>query len=116
MQGMTTSLDTTTLTLLEEHVRRLLRSMGFTLITVRCRVAATHDTPREPVADDELFRNAALEAPASRTAPVDNRARLMIEIEAGGEGRLLIGVQGAHLAALQHVLRSLLRQHLQAPV
>jgi spoIIIJ-associated protein len=34
---------------------------------------------------------------------------LYIHIEAGPVGKLLIGSQGAHLAALQHVVRSILR-------
>lgn len=34
---------------------------------------------------------------------------LYIHIEAGPEGNLLIGTHGAHLAALQHLLRTILR-------
>ncbi|MBI1834146.1 MAG: hypothetical protein HYR90_04975 [Candidatus Andersenbacteria bacterium] len=38
---------------------------------------------------------------------------IRVEIEAGDEGRLLIGAHGAHLSALQHVLRCLLRKNLK---
>lgn len=44
----------------------------------------------------------------------DNAIR--VDINAGGAGRLLIGAHGAHLAAFQHVLRCLLRKHLQEDV
>lgn len=36
--------------------------------------------------------------------------RLRIEIEAGDDGKLLIGAQGANLAALQHIVRCILRR------
>ncbi len=39
-------------------------------------------------------------------------SHLSIHIEAGDVGRLLIGTQGRHLAALQHVMRCVLRQHI----
>tara|TARA_Y100000310_G_scaffold173085_1_gene173200 strand:- start:45 stop:461 length:417 start_codon:yes stop_codon:yes gene_type:complete len=42
--------------------------------------------------------------------------RLSIDVEAGEDGKLLIGTQGIHLAALQHVIRCLLRQQLQESV
>lgn len=37
---------------------------------------------------------------------------LRVVVEAGEEGKLLIGVHGTHLLALQHVVRCLLRRHL----
>ena len=37
---------------------------------------------------------------------------LSIDIEAGDFGKMLIGTQGAHLIALQHILRSSLRRNL----
>lgn len=37
---------------------------------------------------------------------------LTVSIEAGGEGRTLIGAGGAHLSALQHVVRCILRSQL----
>lgn len=46
----------------------------------------------------------ACESPASDT--------LRISIMAGEEGRMLIGPQGAHLESLQHVIRCVLRRHL----
>jgi spoIIIJ-associated protein len=39
---------------------------------------------------------------------------LYIHIEAGAEGKLLIGAHGAHLAALQHIIRSIMRSTLPA--
>lgn len=39
---------------------------------------------------------------------------LYIHIEAGAEGKLLIGTQGTHLAALQHIIRSIMRSTLPA--
>lgn len=38
---------------------------------------------------------------------------LAITIEAGEEGRILIGPQGSHLASLQHIVRCLLRAQLK---
>lgn len=37
---------------------------------------------------------------------------LRISIESGDVGRVLIGPQGAHLEALQHIIRCVLRRHL----
>lgn len=39
---------------------------------------------------------------------------LYIHIEAGGDGKLLIGTHGAHLAALQHLVRNILRRTIPA--
>lgn len=39
---------------------------------------------------------------------------LWISITAPEDGKVLIGPQGAHLEALQHIIRSLLRRHLDA--
>lgn len=36
---------------------------------------------------------------------------MRVDVNAGNEGRLLIGVKGAHLSALQHIVRCLLRRH-----
>lgn len=41
---------------------------------------------------------------------------LKVDINAGDTGRLLIGAHGAHLAAFQHVVRCLLRRHVQEDV
>jgi spoIIIJ-associated protein len=83
------------LSLIEEHVRRLLGSMGFDTIVVNCRHCA------DEVEDiDQATTN----------------HRLSITINAGDEGRLLIGNHGQHLSALQYVLRSVLKRHLATNV
>jgi spoIIIJ-associated protein len=41
---------------------------------------------------------------------------LSVAIEAGEDGRILIGPQGRHIAALQHVVRCILRSQLQEAV
>jgi spoIIIJ-associated protein len=41
---------------------------------------------------------------------------LRISIGAGEEGRSLIGAQGAHLASLQHIIRCVLRRHIESDV
>ena len=46
--------------------------------------------------------------------PVEDMLR--ISIEAGDNGRALIGMHGAHLSALQHVIRCVLRRQFQAEV
>ena len=74
-----TKFDGPALSLIEEHVRRVLASMGFDQVTIYCRYS---------------------------------EERLRIDIEAGEDGKLLIGTQGNHLTALQHVIRCLLRQQL----
>ena len=40
---------------------------------------------------------------------------LKISIEVGDSGNLLIGAQGVHLAALQHVVRCVLHKQLEKP-
>jgi len=47
--------------------------------------------------------------PEAQVKCVIQNDTLLITIEAGEVGRLLIGPQGAHLAALQHIIRCLLR-------
>lgn len=37
---------------------------------------------------------------------------LMVNIDAGNDGRLLIGVKGSHLEAVQHIVRCVLRRRL----
>ena len=85
---MTTSFDEPALSLIEEHVRRLLDVMGFATASVRCTVGEKGEGRSE---------------------------QLLISIDAGEDSKLLIGTHGAHLAALQHVIRSLLRQQLEQP-
>ena len=47
---------------------------------------------------------------------VDNENRLHINLMAGDDSRLLIGVKGNHLYALQHIIRCVLRAHFSQPV
>ena len=79
--------DSEAMVLIEEHVRRLLDLAGFTVAEVRCRVESG-----EPV------------------------SRLTIAIEAGDDGKVLIGNHGTTLAALQHLVHCLLRRQLAEPV
>ena len=67
--------------LIGEHVRHLLKTMGFTSLKIRCQSLPPH---------------------------------LYIHIEAGPDGKLLIGAHGAHLAALQYIIRSIMRSTLPA--
>ena len=80
MENEPIHLDSPALILIEEHVRRLLATMGFAGATVHCQV------------EDSM---------------------LLIAVEAGDEGRALIGTQGIHLSALQHIVRLLLRSQLE---
>ncbi|MFH1354249.1 MAG: R3H domain-containing nucleic acid-binding protein [bacterium] len=80
---MTPNINHQTTALIEEHVRHLISIMGFTRIKVGCS-----------------FRD------------VKGDQRLHIAIDAGPSGRLLIGARGAHLFALQHIVRSLMRRQL----
>lgn len=110
-----TTIDTTTLVLLEEHVRRLLRTMDFPTVEVHCRLVEASPVASTAAVDDSLFRNAALETPDPKRAHAqDTLPHLKISIEAGDDGRRLIGMQGAHLDALQHIIRTLLRRQLTA--
>lgn len=87
-------LDGQALLLIEEHVRRLLEHMGFDNALVACRLSE-----RSSLASaDEIVIG------------------LGIRIDAGEEGRLLIGTQGSHLLALQHLIRSLLRRQVSRDV
>lgn len=82
---MSTALDPTGLALIEEHVRRLLSVMGFEATAVQCR---------------------------HRPPTTDQPEALLIYIESGLTGKVLIGPQGSHLNALQHLVRMLLRRQL----
>src|SRR5689334_19777902 len=84
---MNTPIDQETSLLIEEHVRQLLGAMGFDVtVTSTSREVTEKDT--------------------------EATCHIRISIEAGEAGRLLIGNQGQHLAALQHIIRSLVRRHL----
>lgn len=76
-----------TTALIEERVRHLLALMGFSDLHISCA----------------LHKEIA-------SSPV--RQRLDIAITAGTAGRLLIGTRGAHLQALQHIVRALLKREL----
>ena len=45
-----------------------------------------------------------------------NNEMLQINIEAGDDGKLLIGNKGNHLTALQHIVRCVLRKHMSREV
>lgn len=80
-----------TTALVEEHIRRLLEVMGFLDAKVACAYRA-----------GSSFRS--------------NQPYLYISINSLESGRLLIGVHGAHLSALQHLVRATIRRHLAAPL
>jgi spoIIIJ-associated protein len=86
-------LDNQDLALVEEHVRQLIQLMGFSQVLVACRAS-----DKEGATETESY------------------IELNVKIDAGEEGRLLIGTQGAHLFALQHLIRSLLRRQFSAGV
>lgn len=118
---MNHSLDTGTLALLEEHVRQLLGTMGFSEVTVHCRVKLALPTTGGETKEQEeeaWLGNAALKPVRRREVgrKIVPRDELFITLEAGEAGKLLIGGQGAHLEALQHILRSILRRTLETPI
>ena len=45
-----------------------------------------------------------------------DEATMRVDVNAGEPGRLLIGAQGTHLAAFQHIVRCLLRKQMETPV
>jgi spoIIIJ-associated protein len=84
----TTTFDLESIALIEEHVRRLLAMMDFEAASVHCRLQSRSGEESEA------------------------QEQLCITIEAGDDGKRLIGVQGTHLDALQHLVRSVLRRQL----
>lgn len=86
MQQATPTITNESLLLIEEHIRQLLAIMGFNQVRVRCEYKSD--------------------------AAIPEHQQLRIAIMAGDEGRLLIGVHGSHLSALQHVIRSMVRKQL----
>jgi spoIIIJ-associated protein len=72
--------------LTEEHIRRLLDLMGFADASVQCTI---HPPKIE----------------------LKQHPTLQVDIAAGQHGRMLIGVRGAHLYALQHMIRAMVRRH-----
>lgn len=95
---MTTTAPTTinhqATALIEEHVRHLVSMMGFDRAKVSCSFRDTKNS-------------------AAVTLPLPTRQHLHIAIDAGPSGRILIGTRGSHLAALQHIIHSLLRRQLK---
>ena len=86
---MSGQFDDPTLRLIEEHVRRLVERVGVASdVSVTCVV---HSVAQ----------------PASSTGE-----ELRINVETGSDGRLLIGANGTHLWALQHLIRCVLRRQL----
>jgi spoIIIJ-associated protein len=53
---------------------------------------------------------------ATLTCTSQSDGSMQVNIDAGSEGRLLIGAHGAHLAALQHLIRLVVRRASAAPV
>ena len=90
-QQIQDKISTETLTLIEEDIRRLLDIMGFLNAQVSCSSKKTRDKEGNP------------------------RQQLHINIDAKEAGSMLIGVKGSHLAALSHIVRSLLRRKLKQP-
>lgn len=74
--------------LIEEPIRQLLAVMGFPHVRVSCAVRTAAEPPGQ---------------------------HIDIAITAGAAGRLLIGAHGAHLHALQHIVRALLNRLLESP-
>lgn len=78
------------LALVTKQSKQLLHSMGFNQMDIQCAHKKIKDK----------YNNA--------------QALIHIEISAGDAGRRLIGAHGSNLNALQHILRSVTRQHLPA--
>jgi spoIIIJ-associated protein len=53
---------------------------------------------------------------AKVTCSAPDEESLIIEVEAGEVGSLLIGTQGTHLLAFQHIVRCLLRRQIDKPI
>ena len=81
------SIAPTDIALIEEHIRRLIVVMGFTDTKVTC---------------------------SYRTVAAQHY--LHVSLIAGPAGRLLIGTHGAHLQALQHIVRALIKRQVREPV
>lgn len=90
-QQVQNNISTETLELIEEDTRHLLSIMGFVNTQVSCSSRKTKDKEGRP------------------------KQQLHINIDAKEVGRILIGSKGNHLAALSHVIRSLLRRKLEQP-
>jgi spoIIIJ-associated protein len=90
-QQVQEKINTETLALIEEDTRHLLGIMGFFDARVSCTCKETKDKQGS------------------------SKQQLHINIDAKEAGRMLIGVKGNHLAALSHIVRSLLRRKLEKP-
>ncbi len=87
MDNTAIQIDEPATALIEEHVRYLLVTMGMQDKKVDCRT--NHD---------------------------EEGNTLRINIDAGEDGRALIGMHGTHLSALQHIIRCLIRRQLTGEV
>jgi predicted RNA-binding protein Jag len=76
------------LAVVTEQSKQLLHYMGFDQMNIQCTCKETKDK----------YNNV--------------QYRIHVEISAGDTGRILIGARGSNLSALQHVLRSVMRQYL----
>lgn len=90
MNDQATTINHATLTLVEEHIRHFLQLIGCQQISVKC----THQT---------------VDGMNDQAEPID---QIRIQISAGADGRMLIGIRGSHLQALQHIIRTMMRRHL----
>ncbi len=81
-------------------------------------MAAKLDGPAIALIEEHVRRLLDVMAlgPAKVHCDLDSGNVLKISVEAGGEGRVLIGAHGAHLVALQHLVRCLLRRQLHNDV
>lgn len=80
------------------------------------QVDTTIDAPAQALIEEHVRRLLyllGLEDVTVRCEPGADQS-LKIDITAGPAGRLLIGMHGTHLIALQHVIRCLLRRHASA--
>ena len=64
---------------------------------------------------EKLLETLGYDSAVVSCSVVDSNS-LHIAIEAGEEGRILIGPQGTHLVALQYIIRAILRRNIDNPV
>jgi len=86
------TLSEQSLRLIEEHLRHLMKKMGFDQVKIACT-----------------------ERTIDHAGP-DITHQLRVDIQAGDGGKILIGTHGHHLQALQHITRSIIRKKLGHPL
>jgi predicted RNA-binding protein Jag len=89
----TTAKHDSLVSLAEDSAKHLMVIMGFDEAEIRC--SCKEIQPAEPARA---------------------RQHLHVDIAAGAAGRMLIGAHGAHLEALQHVVRTLIRRRRKEPI